>query len=65
MGDDNPEVDTLLYRDMYIATEFLKCTHEEFLNKPRIEKNKLRIFLNVKMRKRKFKLDKMSEEYGD
>ncbi|NHJ85606.1 MAG: hypothetical protein FK734_09100 [Asgard group archaeon] len=61
MGDDDLETDTLLYRDMFIATEFLNCTHEEFLKKPKIERTKLRMFLNVKMRKRKFNFDEYKE----
>lgn len=54
MGDDNLSADTLLYRDMYIATELLHCSHEEFLNLSRIEKTKLRIFLNVKFKKQRY-----------
>lgn len=62
MGDDDLETDTALFRDMYIATKFLNCTHEEFLNKPRIERLKLRLFLNVKMRKNQLELDKLKEK---
>ena len=62
MGDENLNIDTPLYRDMYIVTEFLNCTHEEFLKKSKIEKTKLRLFLNVKMKKQKMELDKLGNK---
>ena len=65
MGYDNLEVDTPLYRDLYICTKFLHCTHEEFLNRPRLEKDKLRIFLDVKMMKRKDEIDEIEADRAE
>ena len=63
MGYNDLEIDTLLYRDMYICTEFLNCTHEDFVKKPRIEKEKLRAFLDVKMMKKNKESEENIEEY--
>ena len=53
MGVGLPDVDTPLFVDMYIATKFLHRTHSEFLDLPRIERKKLRLFLHVQSEKRK------------
>lgn len=48
MGVGNIEATTPLYIDMLICTEFLNCTHEDFLKLPRIERKKLKLFAYVK-----------------
>jgi len=53
MGYDDPEKVTPLYMDMYIAAELLHCSHEEFLRLPRMEKQKLRLYVATKAKKLK------------
>jgi len=62
MGMDDPTVDTPLYRDMYISTEILHCSHEEFVKLPKVEKIKLRMYLNLKINKEKYYHDKALQE---
>jgi len=62
MGEDDLEITTPLYFDMYICTEFLKCTHQEFLELPRIERKKLRTFTRIQSAKMKKETDQMKEK---
>ena len=62
MGADDLDEETPLFRDMHICTEFLNCTHEEFLNKPRIERHKLRMYLHVKALKNQKEIDEMKSK---
>ena len=52
MGVGLPDIDTPLFVDMYIATKLLHRTHQEFLDLPRIEKKKLKLFIHVQSEKR-------------
>ena len=58
MGGKDLTTDTPLYKDMYICTKFLGCSHEEFISLPRFEKKKLRHFLDIKMLKRQHQMEK-------
>ncbi len=50
---DNPDFDkvTSLYADMFICSEYLHCTHEEFKRKPYKEKCKWYAFVEMKGRR--------------
>lgn len=48
MGVGNVENITPLYIDMLICTEYLHCTHAEFLKLPKVERKKLKLFAYVK-----------------
>jgi len=51
MGLDKPQRTTPLFIDMEIAAGLLGRSHGEFLDFPRIEKKKLRLYWRVKWQK--------------
>lgn len=65
MGVDNLDNTTPLYYDLFICTEYLHCSHSEFLSLPRIEQEKLRIYAEVKGMKNEKYLDEMRSKYED
>jgi len=62
MGEDNLGVDTPLFQDLQICTKYLHCHHKEFLDLPRIERAKLRIFYQVEFKKEQESTSKIREE---
>ena len=53
MGVNNLDIDTPLFTDMYISTKYLNCSHSEFLELPKLEKKKLRLYFRVYFLKKK------------
>ena len=63
MGLGVPQHDTQLFVEMYICSEFLHCSHEEFLKLPRLERKKCKMYLQVKNEKSKYELDEMDRKH--
>jgi len=59
MGEGKPETVTRLYADMSICSEFLHCSHKEFLDLPKLEQKKLRLYVVVQNEKFDFEEKKM------
>jgi len=58
MGVGEPKETTQLYADMSICAEILHCTHEGFEKLSRIEKKKLRLYVQVNNEKMKADMPK-------
>ena len=69
MGLADVQIETPLFRDMFICTKYLKIPHSEFIKLPEIEKIKLRKFHQVINKKEdyrrlqeKMQVEKLREE---
>ena len=58
MGYHDLTTNTDLFCDMSICAEILHCSHKEFLKLPRVEQEKLRLYIIVK----NMKFDKMQAD---
>jgi len=48
MGMDDLTQTTPLFVEMYVSTEILHCTHEEYKQLPRLEQKKIITYLGVR-----------------
>lgn len=65
MGKERLGIYTPLFIDMHIAVELLHISHEEFLQWPRLERKKARMYLNVKnMKMRRDEQEDQNHEKG-
>jgi len=59
MGENDLDSTTKLYAEMSVCTEFLGCSHQEFLRLPKTERKKLQLFAYVKSLKIKREREEM------
>ena len=59
MGAENLDTVTPLYADMHICTEYLHCSHQEFLELPALERKKLRLFMMVAAKKKQQEMERL------
>jgi len=62
---DKYEVVTLFWREMKICTEYLHCSHREFLELSKIERVKLLLFEQIERERETYFVKKQLEELKD